>query len=140
QWGRDVAPGPDVVAVRQNLQLIVDGGQPVPGLTTNANGAWGSTKNQLQYTWRSGIGVTANGSLVYVGGANMNLAALAAALTEAGAVRGMQLDIHDNMVDLFTYRHDTGGLTPRKLLPDMPGPDTRYLVPDQRDFVAVTLR
>jgi hypothetical protein len=140
QWGRDAVPGPDVVAVRQSLQLIVDGGRPVPGLTTNAGGAWGSAKNQLQYTWRSGIGVTANGGLVYVGGANMNLATLASALTEAGAVRGMQLDIHDNMVDLFTYRHDGGGLKPQKLLPDMPGPSNRYLVPDQRDFVAVTLR
>jgi Phosphodiester glycosidase len=140
QWGRDARPGPDVTAVRQSLELIVDGGQPVPGLTANAGGAWGSEKNQLQYTWRSGIGVTANGNLVYVGGANMNLAALANALTEAGAVRGMQLDIHDNMVDLFTYRHGAGGLTPQKLLPDMPGQDNRYLVPDQRDFVAVTLR
>jgi hypothetical protein len=140
QWGRDVGPGPNVTAVRQNLRLIVDGGRPVPGLSTNAGGAWGGAKNQLQYTWRSGLGVTAHGDLVYVGGANMNLAILAAALTEAGAVTGMQLDIHDNMVDLFTYRHDNGGLTPQKLLPGMPGSNTRYLAPDQRDFVAVTLR
>ena len=140
QWGRDVGPGPNVVSVRQNLRLIVDGGQPVPGLTSNAGGAWGSAKNQLQYTWRSGLGVTANGNLVYVGGADMNLAALASALTEAGAVTGMQLDIHDNMVDLFTYSHNGGGLTPQKLLPTMPGSNTRYLAPDQRDFIAVTLR
>jgi hypothetical protein len=141
QWGRDATAGPDVVAVRQNLQLIVDGGHAVPGLTVNAGGAWGSAKNQLQYTWRSGLGVTANGGIVYVGGANMNLAALADALTKAGAVRGMQLDIHDKMVDAFTYQHaGSGAPTPQKLLPDMPGPNTRYLVADQRDFVAVTLR
>ena len=130
-----------MVAVRQNLQLIVDGGHAVPGLTVNAGGAWGSAKNQLQYTWRSGLGVTANGNIVYVGGANMNLAALADALTQAGAVRGMQLDIHDKMVDAFTYQHaGTGAPTPQELLPDMPGPNNRYLVADQRDFVAVTLR
>jgi hypothetical protein len=141
QWGRDVNAGADVAAVRQNLQLIVDGGRPVPGLTTNAGGAWGSAKNQLQYTWRSGVGVTANGGLVYAGGANMSLAALANALTNAGAVRGMQLDIHDKMVDLFTYGHaGTGAPSAHPLLPDMPGPDNRYLVPDQRDFFAVTLR
>ncbi len=113
QWGRDVNAGTDVAAVRQNLQLIVDGGRPVPGLTTNAGGAWGSAKNQLQYTWRSGVGVTANGGLVYAGGANMSLAALADALTNAGAVRGMQLDIHDKMVDLFTYGHAGDGRAER---------------------------
>ena len=31
QWGRDVTMGPDVVSVRQNLDLLVDGGQVVPG-------------------------------------------------------------------------------------------------------------
>ena len=45
------------------------------------------------------------------------------------------------MVDLFSYR---GGAdrTPVSipLLPAMPGPTTRYLSPDQRDFIAVALR
>ena len=30
QWGRDVTMGPDVVSVRQNLDLLVDNGQVVP--------------------------------------------------------------------------------------------------------------
>jgi hypothetical protein len=33
--------GPQVAAVRQNLDLIVDGGQAVSGLADNANGTWG---------------------------------------------------------------------------------------------------
>ncbi|MDT7680355.1 MAG: hypothetical protein QOG57_665, partial [Pseudonocardiales bacterium] len=33
-----------------------------------------------------------------------------------------------------------GAPVPTPLLPAMPGPPTRYLEPDQRDFVAVTLR
>lgn len=141
QWGRDVTAGPDVVAVRQNLDLIVDGGRPVPGLDINAGGTWGSAKNQLQYTWRSGLGIDTAGNLVYVGGQNLTLATLADALTSAGAVTGMELDIHDQMVDMFTYTHAAGGApTPTKLLPGMPGPNDRYLTPDQRDFVAVTLR
>jgi hypothetical protein len=141
QWGRDAVMGPDVVAVRQNLDLVVDGGQPVRGLDVNTGSRWGNAKNQLQYTWRSGVGVDTAGNLVYVGGAEMNLATLAAALARAGAVRGMQLDIHPQMVDLFSYRHDTAkALFGIPLLPTMPGTGRRYLVPDQRDFFAVTVR
>lgn len=53
----------------------------------------------------------------------------------------MQLDIHSDMVDFFTYPHGapttSGGV---KLLPTMPSGSRRYLKPDQRDFFAVTLR
>jgi hypothetical protein len=140
QWGRDASDGPDVVAVRQNLDLTVDGGHPVSGLDTNPSGNWGSARNQLQYTWRSGLGVDSAGNLLYVGGANMTLATLAGALTSAGAVQGMELDIHSRMVDFYSYQHAGGGLQVTKLLPDMPNGNTRYLVPDQRDFIAVMLR
>ena len=89
-----------MVAVRQNLHLIVDKGRPVDALADNN---WGTTKNQVQYTWRSGLGVDAAGSLVYVAGANLNLVTLADALIQAGAVRGMQLDIHNEMVAFLSY-------------------------------------
>lgn len=142
-WGRDVGPGSDVVAVRQNLALIIDHGQIVPGLDVNGGGQWGSASNQLQYTWRSGLGVTATGDLIYVGGAGLTLSTLADALSRAGSVTAMELDIHNQMVDMFTYDHTThlpGHLVGTPLLPTMPGPNDRYLQPDQRDFFAVTAR
>ena len=40
RWNRDSRLGRDVAAVRQNLQLIVDGARPVDGLADNATGAW----------------------------------------------------------------------------------------------------
>ena len=52
----------------------------------------------------------------------------------------MELDIHPNMVHLFTYRHDTAKPTPAKLLDTMRGPADRYLTPDRRDFFAITRR
>ena len=55
-------------------------------------------------------------------------------------VRGMELDIHDGMVTFNTYRPDLPGVAPLKLLPTMPSPADRYLVADQRDFFAVTMR
>ena len=59
---------PSVVAVRQNLDLIVDNGPPVPGLDANDNHRWGATLGGRVQVWRSGLGVTADGALVYVGG------------------------------------------------------------------------
>lgn len=143
QWGRDARMGPHVSAVRQNLDLIVDGGRPVSGLADNPSGAWGSAHNQFQYTWRSGLGIDSGGNLVYVAGDRITLAGLARALAEAGAVRGMELDIHPNMVTFNTFHPDPAtptGLTAAKLLPRMTQAATRYLAADQRDFVAVTTR
>jgi hypothetical protein len=142
QWGRDVSMNPQVTAVRQNLALVIDGGRPVAGLADNATGAWGSAKNQFQFTWRSGIGTDIAGNLVYVAGDKLTLDGLARAMVEAGVQRGMELDIHPDMVTFNLFHPATGspGLAAAKLLPDMTQPATRYLAPDQRDFLAVTLR
>jgi hypothetical protein len=139
-WGRDVSMNASVLAVRQNLGLVVDHGRPVAGLTTNADGRWGSAHNQYQYTWRSGVGIDGHGNLIYVAGDKMNLATLAAAMVDAGMVRGMQLDIHSGMASFASWRPLSGGdaATPTKLLPRMPRSAYRYLNPDQRDFFYVT--
>jgi hypothetical protein len=143
RWGRDVTMGPQVAAVRQNLDLIIDEGRPASGLAANADGAWGSPKNQFQYTWRSGLGTDRNGNLVYVAGDQLSLAELADAMVAAGVRRGMELDIHPKTVTFTTFSPAPGqpfGLAATKLLPAMVQPATRYLVPDHRDFVAVTVR
>ncbi|MEO7589319.1 MAG: hypothetical protein ABIS84_14970, partial [Arachnia sp.] len=140
QWGRDVSMTPDVVAVRQNLHLIVDGGSAVKGLDVNGGGLWGSPRNQLQYTWRSGLGTDAAGNLVYVAGNNLTLQSLAVAMTDAGVQRGMELDIHSKMVNLAVWtRPASGPAKASNLLPDMSAPPNRYVAADQRDFFYLTL-
>ena len=62
-WGRDVSFTSDVVAVRQNLHLIVVDGRLVEGLRTNVGQMWGTVKNALP-TWRSGIGVDRSGNRI----------------------------------------------------------------------------
>ena len=135
--------GPDIASVRQNLDLIVDHGAPVKGLVTDRGGRWGTVKSQLQYTWRSGLGVDAQGHLIYVAGRKMTLTQLATTLAQAGSVRAMQLDIHDNVVTFNWYRPITGTktqVTGSRLTPAMTRDATRYLAPDQRDFLAVVAR
>ena len=139
-WGRDVSLGPDVAAVRQNLRLIVDGGQVVPGLFDDPAHQWGKL-SWLLPAWRSGVGVDASGHLIYAGGNQLTLDALAQALHQAGAVRAMELDMHNHMVTYNLFSQLRGG-TPvgHKLSPDMTESPQRYLGPDQRDFVAVYAR
>ena len=70
-WGTQVKMGPDVISVRQNLRLIVDNGRPDPGLRSDITDKWGKRRWQLQYTNRSGLGITADHALVYVSGSNL---------------------------------------------------------------------
>jgi hypothetical protein len=139
QWGRDVAMSPHVRAVRQNLALIVENGRPVPGLDRNTDLRWGSARNQLQYTWRSGLGVTSRGDVLYLAGDQLNLSTLGAALAQAGAMTGMELDIHSGLQFFSAWRDDGSGQPrPQRLLPTMVGPAERYLHPDARDFFYFT--
>ena len=102
-WGSEVAMTRQVVAVRQNLDLIVDHGAPVPGLKANDTHQWGDTIGSKIYVWRSGVGITADGALVYVGGPDLNITDLAAVLARAGAVRAMELDINTDWVNFAAY-------------------------------------
>ena len=140
EWGRDLTPSSPLVAARQNLALIVDRGQPIAGLVANSHGQWGSPKNQFQYTSRSGLGVERNGNTVYVAGENLTLDTLATALADAGAVRGMELDIHHGLTFFASWLPQSGqsSPSPTKLLPTMTRSADRYLTPDQRDFFYVT--
>ncbi len=58
---------PQVAAVRQNLFLMVRDGKPVPQVTSDPNVTWGATFGGAG-VWRSGVGITADGALVYAAG------------------------------------------------------------------------
>ena len=144
QWGRDVTMTPDVVSVRQNLDLLVEDGQPVPGLNAADTTQWGATLGNAVYVWRSGLGVTADGALVYVGGPGLNITDLADLLVRAGAVRGMELDINTDWVNLCTYQPTTanGLASPAngtELLSNMTGTPARYSASWwARDFITMS--
>jgi hypothetical protein len=144
RWGRDASLTPDVAAVRQNLSLIVDGGAPVPGLQSDSNVAWGATVGNKAFVWRSGVGVTADGALVYAGGTGLSVDSLAQVLAHARAVRAMELDINSAWVTFFSYAPPPGAPATAdngtKLAADMSSWPGRYLVPSSRDFLAMFAR
>ncbi len=143
QWGRDATMSPAVASVRQNLDLLVDGGRAVPSLNPTDTTRWGATLGNQIYVWRSGIGVTANGALVYVGGPGLNITTLADLLVRAGAVRAMELDINTDWVHLATYDPPPGAPASvsngTDLLPDMVGTPARYFTAWwSRDFFTMS--
>jgi hypothetical protein len=141
-WGRDVTLTPQVVAVRQNLALLVDHGAATPA--SSVPSAWGAVLGGGDSTWRSGLGVTASGALVYAGGPYLVPAQLASLLVAAGAVRAMQLDINPEWVVFATYQHAAGiggsGLTGADLVAGMNDSPYHFLAPSSRDFFALFAR
>ena len=146
EWGRDVSMTPDVVAVRQNLTLLVDGGQPVAGLNPADTSVWGSTLGGIPNVWRSGVGVTADGALVYVTGPSLTIVQLADLLVRAGAIRAMTLDMNPDWTVLATFDPSsaTGMATPQNgqnLISGMvQGPATFFASWWARDFITMSAR
>ncbi len=143
-WGTEVAMTPNTVAVRQNLDLIVDGGQPVPGLNANDNIKWGATLGGKVQVWRSGLGITADGALVYVGGTGLSIVDLANLLVRAGAVRAMEMDINTDWVN-FTHFDLAPGVAATAsngtlLTNDEQTYPSRYFAPLSRDFITMSVR
>jgi len=120
--------------VRQNLDLLVDGGRVASGLDRNIQGRWGRTLGNRLYVWRSGIGQTATGALVYVTGNRLSAQTLAELLRRAGSVRAMELDINPEWTSFIAFPAE------RNLLPDMQRSPRRYDTTSTRDFFTVLRR
>jgi len=144
QWGSDVSMTPSVVSVRQNLDLLVDNGQIVPAAYAANSSAWGATLGGGLYVWRSALGITANGALLYVGGPGLDIYNLANIMVHAGAVRAMELDINTDWVNYSAYQPATpnGQASPAngtELLAGMTGTPGRYFEPWwARDFITMS--
>lgn len=122
---------------RQSLPPIIWNGKLNPAL--NDSTEWGFTLGNAVRVWRTGVGVDRRGNLIYAAANDQTVTTLALILQRAGAVRAMQFDINPEWPTLITYRH-YHGLLPTEIVPNPQQPPTRYLVPDDRDFVAVYRR
>jgi hypothetical protein len=131
-WGRDAKLTPDIVSIRQNLALLVDGGVNMAG-----TGSWGATLGGVRYTWRSAVGVDAADDLIYAGGPGMDALSLAQVMIQAGAVRAMELDINPQWVSFSYYANSGAGST---LLNGMTYGPNHWLTGSQRDFIAIFTR
>jgi hypothetical protein len=146
-WGRDINPGDNLVAIRQNCPLLIDGGEINPTVNDGSRKEWGYTVKNLDTTWRSGIGLTSDGRyLIYAAGPSLTVGSLARALQMAGAYHAMQLDINGYYTRFAIYHQNTDSATSQrypvvadKLLNQMTVPVNQYLAPYDRDFFYITL-
>jgi hypothetical protein len=143
-WGSEVRMNSHVQAVLQNLVPLVDAGRVAPDATYNDHRIWGNTLGASTVVARSGLGVTADGAVVYVAGPALTAKTLAESLQRAGCVRAMTLDINPEWVTFNLYSHpDPANLShvdATKLYPQMQRSATRYIGPtrEARDFFTVS--
>ncbi|MHB8439696.1 MAG: hypothetical protein ACYDD4_11115 [Acidimicrobiales bacterium] len=163
-WGVEVpAAGRTVVSVRQNLQLLIDGGVPQHVVTTSESDLerwWGVAYRGAPLVSRSALGITASGTLVWAAGTDITVAALANALLYQGVQRAIELDINAPLVRGFLYAGPATVISSAPLengmLPLVSGqtepaagqpptgaeavPQCTYLTTCSRDFFTVLLR
>jgi hypothetical protein len=133
-WGQTVpSPGEKLYDVRQNLWLLVAGGQPT------AQSArwwrWGGTVGNQADVARSALGQDANGNFIYAASMSTVPADLAQALAQAGARVAMELDINPQWVQLDAATTPGGPLQAE--VPGQHRPANQYLTGWTRDFIAV---
>jgi len=133
---------PNVVGVRQNLKLIVDHGQIPANVNQDVLGSWGATLGGGYYVWRSGIGVTKDGRVIFVYGPGLVVQSLADLLKRAGAVEALQLDINPEWMSFDYYKAEGHPVdpVPNALLPNQQGSAYRYYNIYSRDFTTVYAR
>ncbi|HEX3923308.1 MAG TPA: phosphodiester glycosidase family protein, partial [Streptosporangiaceae bacterium] len=92
--------------------------------------------------WRSGIGLTRDGRVIFAYGPALNVRELAELLQRAGAVSAMQLDINPDWMSFMYYQSKghPSDPAPVNLLPDQSQPANRYYSVSGRDFTAVYAR
>jgi hypothetical protein len=133
--GQDL--GNNVAFIRQNCPILVENGQ-VFALNEQNKKLWGRTFNADIFTWRSGIGLTAQGNLIYAVGNNLGPESLATALKMAGAVNAIQLDINPFWVRFNIFEpNGLGGYKTSTLTKDLKDGSKAYLEGYSKDFFYV---
>ncbi|MCL4353159.1 phosphodiester glycosidase family protein [Patescibacteria group bacterium] len=131
--GQDLS---NTTAIRQNGPMLIENGS-ITSYTDNRD-TWGLTVTNSMYTWRSGIGITKNGNLIYAVGPSLVPHTLAKALLAAGAINAMQLDINPYWVRFVLYHlRSQGTYTYQPLLRKMTNGGYAYLHGYQKDFFYV---
>jgi hypothetical protein len=145
-WGKDINSSVDMLAFRQNCPPLIESGTLNPDLSIIDKNAWGYTNN-LDITWRTGLGITQDGHyLIYAVGNGTSAEILAKALMEAGSYNAMQLDINQFYAHFFAYQPGDSSiskgfrLTGKRLVDQMINNPHLYLTPNERDFFYMTLR
>lgn len=133
-WTGGARPGPSIVMARQNLPLLVAHSAPTARSATNS--LWGLTLYGVPNVWRTAVGITASGDLVYAAAPAQTAATMAHVMLVLHCVRAMQLDINPAWPIFVTYAAP-GALGPSLFVPNPNQIPGRFLYSSTKDFFAV---
>lgn len=124
----------DTNFVRQNGPMLIENGSITVTNPDNRQ-LWGRVVGADTFTWRSGIGVTQQGELVFAAGNNLSPQTLAQALKIAGAADAIQLDINPHWVRFNIFNSiGSGQYDSAPLNKEMSDGAKEYLNGYQKDF------
>lgn len=123
----------DVIAARQNGPLLLSNGKDSIQ-TTQGIDLWAGTADGGYITWRSGLGFTADGNLIYAVGPSLTPTALADALRLGSAQTALQLDINPFWVRFMVYTWKGTSYSSAKLIPALADGGQPYLTGYEKDF------
>lgn len=135
--------GENVVFARQGGPLIIDNNEEIDPSSPSYKKVVGKViyKNKILpggiFTWRSGIGITKNGNLLYAVGNSLSPTSLSDALYMAGAVSAIQLDINPAHIFFHILNKTSSGdyisIPLNKEIPNL-NHSLQYITGSQRDF------
>lgn len=120
--------------IRQNGPMLIENGV-ITVSDPNSQKIWGRVVGANTFTWRSGIGITANGNLIFAAGNSLSPLTLAEALRLAGAANAIQLDINPYWVRFNIFNSTGAGkYNSAPLNKEMQDGSKQYLNGYQKDF------
>jgi hypothetical protein len=134
-WGSDLTFSDDIKVIRQNGPMVVEEGVINPKTNDNSGEDWGYTVHGDIATWRSAVGISADGrTLYYAAGWSLTMPVLAQALKTVGIWSALQLDINEYWVLFSEIQFEQRVPKAVPLLEEMKDNVGRYLYASARDY------
>ncbi|MHB0928066.1 MAG: hypothetical protein ACYC3W_03965 [Candidatus Nanopelagicales bacterium] len=135
-WGRDLHMTPSVVAVRQNLKPIIDGGVSQVSKADTPK-TWGITIHRTPYANRTLLGVLKDGSFIFEFAHRATPTMLANEAVHAGVQFAIALDMNGIWPTGYVYTHNTKHLYGVKINGIIERMPKLYMTTNNKDFIAV---
>ncbi len=137
QLGRDLFDDGSWTSLRQNLILIVDGGQSQVQRGIAEGVWWGADFGREVYVNRSAVCELADGRLAYLLVGIVDAEQLAQSLINLGCIKAIQLDINGTWPSYMVYPRDPDGTLDAQLIDRRMGTNARrYLNGSTKEFFA----
>lgn len=139
-WGEDIDPIGDYAAWRQNASMVVHQGEINERVNNSSIATWGGSLDGAIVTWRSGLGLSADGQVLYfLAGPAMSMPILAKTMVAVGVHNGILLDVNPFWVHFAAIQAKGDAFHAEPLFEEgMESKPDRYLFQSQRDFFYIT--